>query len=53
MGVLHDIAVVSVARLGKVFSSIYTLKMGLRKIVEAATSGTSTMVQLCCADLNS
>ena len=36
--VLLDTVVVSVACLTRVFASIYMLKMGLRKIAEAASS---------------
>ena len=37
--------VVSVACLARVFASIYTLKMGLRKIAEAASSGAGMLAQ--------
>jgi hypothetical protein len=46
VGVLPSIAVVSVASLVRVLSSIYTLKTGLRKVAKAATSRASAMAQL-------
>lgn len=38
--------VVSVAGVARVYASIYTLKMGQRKIEEAATYGASVLAQL-------
>ena len=43
--VLLGTMVVSVACLTRVFASIYTLKMGLRKIAEAASSGAGVLAQ--------
>jgi hypothetical protein len=44
--VLLGTAMVSVAGVVRVFASIYTLKIGLRKIAKAATSGASTLAQI-------
>jgi hypothetical protein len=42
-GVLPGNIVVLVAGMARVFSSVYILKMGLRKVAETVTSGTSVM----------
>jgi hypothetical protein len=46
VGVLPSIAVVSVASLARVLSSVYTLKMELQKVAKVATSRASAMAQL-------